>query len=38
MFYKDPFSYYVIAAEHRFVGDQVKGAGRSCPGPSGTTG
>ena len=29
MFYKDPFSYYVIAAEHRFVGDQVKGAGPS---------
>ena len=27
MFYKDPFSYYVIAAEYRFVGDQVKGAG-----------
>ena len=25
MFYKDPFSYYVIAAEYRFVGDQVKG-------------
>src|SRR4029453_15513277 len=24
MFYKDPFSYYVIAAEYRFVGDQVK--------------
>ena len=29
MFYKDPFSYYVIAAEYRFVGDQVKGAGPS---------
>jgi hypothetical protein len=27
MFYKDPFSYYVIAAEYRFVEDQVKGAG-----------
>jgi len=25
LFYKDPFSYYVIAAEYRFVGDQVKG-------------
>jgi len=25
MFYKDPFSYYMIAAEYRFVGDQVKG-------------
>ena len=29
MFYRDPFSYYVIAAEYRFVGDQVKGAGPS---------
>jgi len=29
LFYKDPFSYYVIAAEYRFVGDQVKGAGPS---------
>jgi hypothetical protein len=29
MFYKDPFSYYVIAAEYRFVGDQVTGAGPS---------
>ena len=29
MFYKDPFSYYVIAAEYRFVGEQVKGAGPS---------
>jgi Domain of Unknown Function (DUF1080) len=28
MFYKDPFSYYVIGAEYRFVGDQVKGAGQ----------
>jgi Domain of Unknown Function (DUF1080) len=27
LFYKDPFSYYIIAAEYRFVGDQVKGAG-----------
>src|SRR5688572_9296351 len=26
IFYKDPFSYYVIAAEYRFVEDQVKGA------------
>jgi hypothetical protein len=25
IFYKDPFSYYVIAAEYRFVGDQVTG-------------
>jgi hypothetical protein len=25
LFYKDPFSYYVLAAEYRFVGDQVKG-------------
>ena len=23
LFYKDPFSYYVIAAEYRFVGDQL---------------
>ena len=29
MFYRDPFNYYVIAAEYRFVGDQVKGAGPS---------
>jgi hypothetical protein len=29
MFYKDPFSYYVIGAEYRFVEDQVKGAGPS---------
>ena len=26
LFYKDPFSYYVIAAEYRFVGDQVAAA------------
>ena len=26
IFYKDPFSYYVIAAEYRFVGEQVTGA------------
>ena len=25
LFYKDPFSYYLIAAEYRFVGDQVAG-------------
>jgi hypothetical protein len=25
VFYKDPFSYYLIAAEYRFVGDQVPG-------------
>src|SRR4051794_24978423 len=25
MFYKDAFSYYRIAAEYRFVGDQVQG-------------
>jgi len=24
LFYKDPFSYYLLAAEYRFVGDQVK--------------
>src|SRR6187401_3098376 len=24
IFYKDPFSYYRLAAEYRFVGDQVK--------------
>ena len=29
MFYKDPFSSYVIGAEYRFVEDQVKGAGPS---------
>src|SRR5688500_3385940 len=26
IFYKDPFSYYLLAAEYRFVGDQVAGA------------
>ena len=25
VFYKDPFSYYVLAAEYRFVGEQVPG-------------
>ena len=25
MFYKDPFSYYLLAAEYRFVGEQVPG-------------
>jgi hypothetical protein len=25
LFYKDPFSYYIIAAEYRFMGDQVAG-------------
>lgn len=25
LFYKNPYSYYVIAAEYRFVGDQAKG-------------
>jgi hypothetical protein len=25
MFYKDPFSYYLLAAEYRFVGEQVSG-------------
>jgi hypothetical protein len=25
IFYKDPFSYYLLAAEYRFVGDQVSG-------------
>ena len=27
IFYKQPYSYYIVAAEYRFVGDQVKGAG-----------
>jgi len=27
IFYKDPFSYYLVAAEYRFVGNQVRGAG-----------
>jgi hypothetical protein len=26
IFYREPFSHYLIAAEYRFVGDQVKGA------------
>jgi hypothetical protein len=29
IFYKRPFSYYVVAAEYRFVGGQVTGAGPS---------
>jgi hypothetical protein len=29
IFYKRPFSYYVVAAEYRFVGNQVVGAGPS---------
>jgi hypothetical protein len=28
IFYRRPFSYYVVAAEYRFVGDQVTGAGQ----------
>lgn len=27
LFYKEPFSYYLLAAEYRFVGEQVSGAG-----------
>jgi hypothetical protein len=27
LFYKEPFSYYLLAAEYRFVGEQVTGAG-----------
>src|SRR5688572_665472 len=27
IFYRQPFSYYVLAAEYRFVGEQVTGAG-----------
>src|SRR4051812_36143289 len=27
IFYERPFSYYLVAAEYRFVGNQVKGAG-----------
>lgn len=27
IFYKEPFSYYLLAAEYRFVGEQVTGAG-----------
>jgi Domain of Unknown Function (DUF1080) len=27
LFYKKPFSYYIVAAEYRFVGNQVTGAG-----------
>jgi hypothetical protein len=29
IFYRRPFSYYVVAAEYRFVGEQVTGAGPS---------
>jgi hypothetical protein len=28
IFHRQPFSYYIVAAEYRFVGDQVSGAGR----------
>ena len=27
IFYKRPFNYYLVAAEYRFVGNQVAGAG-----------
>ena len=27
IFYQQPFSYYIVAAEYRFVGEQVQGAG-----------
>jgi hypothetical protein len=27
LFYKQPYSHYIVAAEYRFVGDQVRGAG-----------
>ncbi len=27
IFHKQPFSYYIVAAEYRFVGEQVQGAG-----------
>src|SRR5512134_628304 len=27
LFYREPFSYYLLAAEYRFVGEQVTGAG-----------
>jgi hypothetical protein len=27
LFYREPFSHYVVAAEYRFIGDQVRGAG-----------
>jgi hypothetical protein len=29
LFYKQPFSYYLVAAEYRFVGNQVTGAGNA---------
>jgi len=28
IFHRQPYSYYIVAAEYRFVGDQVTGAGR----------
>ena len=33
IFYKDPFSYYLIAAEYRFVGEQVEISITSWGGP-----
>ena len=27
IFYRQPYSYYIVAAEYRFVGEQVRGAG-----------
>ena len=36
MFYKDPFSYYLLAAEYRFVGEQVT-TPADPPGRSATT-
>jgi hypothetical protein len=29
LFYREPFSYYLLAAEYRFVGEQLPAAGRS---------
>ena len=38
LFYKEPFSYYLLAAEYRFVGEQVTTARTDPPGRSATTG
>ena len=42
LFYKQPYSHYVVAAEYRFVGEQVRGAGGglswAVPEPAGIDG
>jgi hypothetical protein len=38
IFYKQPFSYYLLAAEYRFSASRLPARGRHSPGPGATTG